>query len=100
MKKVLSPEESQMPEAHSELSTQDKEQIKAHMSEATESLAKTMFISGARGALKSVLVRQNHISLTEAIQTAKQMENKWMKNKLAKTRIQELMEDHEIRQSQ
>jgi len=52
--KVPNPEESQMPSVHSELSQQEKEQIKgAHL---TETLAKTMFISGARGALKSVLV--------------------------------------------
>jgi hypothetical protein len=45
MKKVPSPEESQMPAAQSELSEQDKEQIKgAHLGEATETLAKTMFI--------------------------------------------------------
>ena len=60
MSKVPNPEESQMPQAHSELSRQDKEQIKeAHLNEATKTLAKTMFINGARGALKSVLVRQN-----------------------------------------
>ena len=88
MIKVPSPEDSQMPIAHSELSNQDKERIKgAHLSEATETLAKTMFISGARRALKSVLVRQNPTSLTEAIQTAMQMEQKWMKNKLGKARI-------------
>jgi hypothetical protein len=59
------PEESQMPQAHSELSRQDKEQIKeAHLNGPTETLAKTMFISGARGALESVLVRQNPSSLT------------------------------------
>jgi len=88
MIKVPIPEDSQMPIAHSELSNQDKERIKgAHLSEATETLAKTMFISGARGALKSVLVRQNPTSLTEAIQTAMQMEQKWMKNKLGKARI-------------
>jgi hypothetical protein len=73
MIKVPIPEDSQMPIAHSELSNQDKERIKgAHLSEATETLAKTMFISGVRGALKSV---------------AMQMEQKWMKNKLGKARI-------------
>jgi GTP cyclohydrolase FolE2 len=88
MIKVPSPEDSQMPIAHLELSNQDKERIKgAHLSEATETLAKTMFISGARGALKSVLVRQNPTNFTEAIQTAMQMEQKWMKNKLGKARI-------------
>jgi hypothetical protein len=68
----------------------------------TETLAKTMFISGARGALKSVKVRQNLSSLTEAIQIAVQMEQKWIKVKLAKQRIQELadMEDHELEHSQ
>ncbi len=41
-----------MPMAHSYLS--DKEQIKgAHLNEATETLAKTMIINGAKGALKS-----------------------------------------------
>jgi hypothetical protein len=61
-----------------------------------------MFISGARGALKSVLVRQNPSSLTEAIQIAIQMEQKWIKIKLAKQRIQELadMEDHELEHGQ
>ena len=61
-----------------------------------------MFISGARGALKSVLVRQNPSSLTEAIQIAVQMEQKWIKIKLAKQRIQELadMEDHELEHGQ
>jgi hypothetical protein len=44
MKKVPSPEESQMRVAHSELLDQDKEQIKgAHLGEASETLAKTMF---------------------------------------------------------
>jgi hypothetical protein len=103
MSEVLNPEENQMPQAHVELSRQDKEQIKeAHLKEATETLAKTMFISGARGALKSVLVRQNPSSLTEAIQIAVQMEQKWMKVKLAKQRIQELadMEDHELEHGQ
>jgi hypothetical protein len=81
MSEVPNPEESQMPQAHSELSRQDKVQIKeAHLNEATETLAKTMFISGARGALKSVLVRQNPSSLTEAIQIAVQMEQKWITN--------------------
>ncbi len=85
MSEVPNPEESQMPQAHSELSRQDKEQIKeANPNEATKTLAKTMFISGACGALKSVLVRQNPSSLTEAIQIAVQMEQKWMKVKLAK----------------
>ena len=56
MSEVPNPEESQMPQAHSELSRQDKEQIKeANPNEATKTLAKTMFISGACGALKSVL---------------------------------------------
>jgi hypothetical protein len=66
------------------------------VSEATEAPANTMFISGARGALKSVLVRQNPTSLTDVIQTAIQMEQKWIKIKLAKQRIQELadMEHH------
>jgi hypothetical protein len=103
MSEVPNPEESQMPQAHSELSRQDKEQIKeAHLNEATETLAKTMFISGACGALKSVLLRQNPSSLTEAIQIAVQMEQKWMKVKLAKQRIQELadMEDHELEHGQ
>jgi hypothetical protein len=46
MSKVPNPEESQMPQ--SELSPQEKEQVKgAHLNEATETLAKTMFISGA-----------------------------------------------------
>jgi hypothetical protein len=60
-----------------------------------------MFIIGAREALKSVLERQNPNSLTEAIQIAIQMEQKWMKIKLAQARIQELadMEDHELQQS-
>jgi hypothetical protein len=41
LSKVPNPEESQMPQAHSELSLQDKEQIKeAHLNEATETLAK------------------------------------------------------------
>ena len=103
MSEVPNPEESQMPQVHAELSRQDKEQIKeAHLNEATETLAKTMFINGARGALKSVLVRQNPSSLTEAIQTAVQMEQKWIKVKLAKQRIQELadMEDHELEHGQ
>jgi hypothetical protein len=61
-----------------------------------------MFISGAPGALKSVLERQNPSSLTEAIQIAVQMEQKWIKIKLAKQRIQELaeMEDHEMEHRQ
>ncbi len=103
MSEVPNPEESQMPQVHAELSWQDKEQIKeAHLNEATETLAKTMFIHGARGALKSVLVRQNPSSLTEAIQTAVQMEQKWIKVKLAKQRIQELadMEDNELEHGQ
>ncbi len=103
MSEVPNPEESQMPQAHSELSRQDKVQIKeAHLNEATETLAKTMFISGARGALKSVLVRQNPSSLTEAIQIAVQIKQKWMKVKLAKQRIQEVanMEDHELEHGQ
>jgi hypothetical protein len=103
MKKVPSPEESQMPAAHSELSEQDKEQIKgAHLGEATETLAKTMFISGARGALKSVLVKQNRTGLKEGIQIGMQMEQKWMQIKLLKAKIQKLadMEDHELQQSQ
>jgi len=103
LSKVPNPEESQMPQAHSELSRQDKEQIKeAHLNEATETLAKTMFISGARGALKSVLVRLNPSSLTEAIRIAVHMEQKWIKIKLAKQRIQELadMEDHELEHGQ
>jgi hypothetical protein len=50
-----------MPMVHAELSQQEKEQIKgAHLNKATETLAKTMFISEA---LKSVLVRQNPSSL-------------------------------------
>jgi hypothetical protein len=45
MQKVLSPEGSQMPAAHSELSTQDKEQIKeAHLCEASETLAKIFLV--------------------------------------------------------
>jgi hypothetical protein len=103
MSEVPNPEESQMPQVHAELSGQDKEQIKeAHLNEATETLAKTMFINGDRWALKSVLVRQNPSSLTEAIQTAVQMEQKWIKVKLAKQRIQELadMEDHELEHCQ
>jgi hypothetical protein len=61
-----------------------------------------MFISGARGALKSILVIQNPSYLTEAIQIAVQMEQKWIKIKLAKQRIQELadMEDHELEHCQ
>ncbi len=61
-----------------------------------------MFINGARGALKSVLVRQNPSSLTEAIQIEVQMEQKWMKVKLAKQQIQELagMEDHKLEHGQ
>jgi hypothetical protein len=87
----------------SELSNQDKERIKeAHLSEATETLAKTMQnkTSGDRGVLKSVLVRQNPTSLTEAIQIAMQMEQKWTKVKLEKAIIQGLadMEDHDLQQ--
>jgi hypothetical protein len=61
-----------------------------------------MFISGAKGALKRVLVRQNPNSLTEAIQIAIQLEQIWSKLKLAKQRIHELadMEDHELEQNQ
>ena len=91
-----------MPIMHSELSNQDKDRIKGvRLSEGTETLAKTMFIIGAREALKSVLERQNPNSLTEAIQIAIQMEQKWMKIKLAPARIQELadMKDHELQQS-
>jgi hypothetical protein len=103
MMKVPSPEESQMPSMQSELSNQDKERIKeAHLSEATETLAKTMQnkTSGDRGVLKSVLVRQNPTSLTEAIQIAMQMEQKWTKVKLEKAIIQGLadMEDHDLQQ--
>ena len=69
MSGVPNPEVSQMPQEHSELSPQEKEQIKgAHLNEATETLAKTMFISGAQGAPKSILVTQNPSNLTEAIQ--------------------------------
>ncbi len=100
MSKVPNPEESQMPSVHSELSQQEKEQIKeTHL---TETLAKTMLISGARGALKSVQLWQNPSSLTEAIQIVVQMEQKWIKIQLAKQRIQELadMEDHELEHGQ
>jgi hypothetical protein len=94
MQQVLSPEESQMPAAHSDISTQDKEQIKgAHLGEASETLAKTMFISEAGGALKSVIVRQNPTSFPEAIHTVLQMEPKWMQNNLAKARIQKLADN-------
>ncbi len=72
MKKVPNPEENQMLTIHS-LEWED-----------STTLAKTMFISGARVALISVLVRQNPSSFTEAIQTAVQMEQKWMKIKLVK----------------
>ncbi len=45
-----------IPQAHFELLKQDKAQIKgAHLHEASETLAKTIFINGAKGALKSVL---------------------------------------------
>ncbi len=69
MMKVPSLEECQMQSTHAELSNQDKEKIKGvHLSETTEALAKTMLISGARGALKSVQERQNPTTLTKAIQ--------------------------------
>jgi hypothetical protein len=59
-------------------------------------------VEGARGVLKSVLVPQNPSSLTEAIQIAVQMEQKWIKIQLAKQRVQELadMEDHKMEHSQ
>jgi hypothetical protein len=43
-------------------------------------------ISGPPGALKSVLVRQNPSSLTEAIQIAVQMEQKWNKDQTSQTK--------------
>jgi hypothetical protein len=65
-----------------------KAQIKnAHLNEANETSAKSLFVSGARGALKSVLA---------AIQIAVHTYQKWKTIKQAKQRIKK--EDQELEQ--
>ncbi len=65
------PKDEKMPKAHSNLSEQDQAQIRdAHLNEANETLAKSFFLSKAREALKSVLVRLNPSYLKEAVQIA------------------------------
>ncbi len=50
---------------------------------------KIFFISGANGALKSVLVRVQPSNLTETVQKATQIKHKWKKMKMAKQQIRD-----------
>ncbi len=77
MKKVPNRNAKVMPKAHLKLSNEDQAQVKhAHLSEANELLAQYIFLTGIRGALKSVILNIDHSDMTQTLQIATHMEQK------------------------